>query len=67
MTRMDFPTDFAINELLDVIEHLMDFSRACTFDEVEGEAEAADRARVVLNRYRSATDATSATTSLTAD
>lgn len=55
MSEPQLPDDFddiALGELLDVIVALLDFSRAATFDEEDGEQEVAERARTVLARYR---------------
>lgn len=41
-----------LSELLDVVQDLIGWLRDGTFDEAEGEAEAARRARSVLSRYR---------------
>lgn len=46
--------DFALAELLDVIEQLLSFLRAGTAHEDEGEMEAENRARDVLRRYTEA-------------
>lgn len=42
-------------ELLDLLDQLLDFTRAGTFDEAPGESEVFERATSVLRRYRPVT------------
>ena len=51
------PDDFDyvdFGELLEVIEGMLEFSRAGTFDEEDGEREVVERAQTILRRYRAA-------------
>ena len=48
-------SEVAVAELLDLIEHLLDYSRAGTFDEDPGEDELFNRAKNLVERYRPAT------------
>ena len=40
-----------LGELLDLVEQLLGWLRVSTFDELEGERDAADRAKALLARY----------------